>query len=176
MEVIDVTAVNVEVDVVASVLETAGTRGALNATAEEVVEELGGETVTTGWTVVVTVELTMHPTPEHEYPVMQHPPPAALGQLMSPAGQLDTCPPHICPSPQHPTSPAPELVMTWQVDPEGQQLFGRLIEVQTTVLPGHWNARCSREKLSLGDLSSRALRDWPLRFSKVWRAKGAWNG
>jgi len=132
--------------------------------------------VTTGWTVVTTVELTTQPTPEHVYPETQHPPPAALGQLVSPAGQPDTCPPHICPSPQHPTSPDPELVMSWQIDPMGQQLFGRLIELQMTVLPGHLKSRWSREKISSGVLSIRALRGWPCKCSNVWRANGACNG
>ena len=42
MEVTDVTAVIVEVDVVASVLVTAGTKGALATPDDEVVELLGG--------------------------------------------------------------------------------------------------------------------------------------
>ena len=112
MEVTDVTAVIVEMDVVASVLVIAGTKGALATGDDEVVELLGGWKVTTGWTVVTMVELRMQPTPEHVYPETQHPPPAALGQVVSPAGQPDTCPPHVCPSPQHPTSPDPELVMS----------------------------------------------------------------
>lgn len=99
VEVTDVTAVNVEVDVVGSVLVVTGTTGMLRIPDGSVemlaMEELGGETVTTGWTVVVTVELTMQPTPAHAYPAIQHPPPEAPGQLVSPDGQAATSPSHV---------------------------------------------------------------------------------
>lgn len=168
VKVTDVTAVNVEVEVVASVLVVTGTTGMMGIPDGSVeilgMDVLDGETVTTGWTVVVTVELTMHPSPAHVYPGIQHPPPEEPGQLVSPEGQAATPPSHVWPSPQHPTSPEPVSVMSWQIEPLGQQLLGRLMEAQTFVSPGHWKSRFSRENVFLGDLSRRG---WLMGFSTV---------
>jgi len=179
--IVDVTSVKVEKDVTASVFEVDWDAGGTTGAGAWVVEEglgvlLGGDAVTTGWMVVIAVELATQPTLAHAYPATQHPPPALSGQLIFPSGQPATSPPQFCPSPQHPTSPCPESVIDWQVEPFGQQLFGRFMEVQAVVPPGHENARWSREKISRGDFRRRPASGRALPCWLPWRANGACSG
>lgn len=104
------------------------------------------------------------PTPAHVYPGTQHPPPALPGQLKSSLGHPATFDPQVSPTPQQPTSPDPESGIDWQVEPLGQQLFGRLMDVQAVVSPGQENARGWRGEVSRGDLRKRPRTGWGLRF------------
>ena len=66
--------------------------------------------------------------------------------------------------------------MIWQLDPVEQQLFGRLIEVQGVVSPGHEKSRGSRGEIFRDDLRKRLESRWALRCWLLWRAKAACNG
>ena len=103
--------------------------------------------------------VNLQPTLSQTLPGMQQPPPKLSGHAVSPAGQPDTVLPQTCPLSQQPTSPNPASVVIWQTRPVAQQLFGRLIEVQADVPPGHAKSRVSRAKIASGDRSRRLKRD-----------------
>lgn len=52
------------------------------------------------------------PISTHAYPGIQQPPPGLFGQLVYPASHVVTLPEHVCPCPQHPTSPRPVSVIS----------------------------------------------------------------
>ena len=116
------------------------------------------------------------PTLSQTLPGMQHPPPKLSGQSISSSGQPDTSSPQTCPGLQHPTSPSPVSVVSWQTRPAAQQLYGRFIEAQSLVPPGHEKLRVSRAKIASGDRSRRLKRGWVSSLRSVCREKGACSG
>ncbi len=116
------------------------------------------------------------PTLSQTLPGMQHPPPKLSGQSESPSGQPDTSSPQTSPGLQQPTSPSPVSVVSWQTRPAAQQVFGRFIEAQSLVPPGHEKLRVSRARIAPGDRSRRVKRGRVSSLRLVCREKGACSG
>lgn len=89
--------------------------------------------------LILPVKGRVHSQPisTHAYPGIQQPPPGLFGQLVYPASHVVTLPEHVCPCPQHPTSPSPVSVISSHVSPFAQQLFGRPTLWQVDVPAGH---------------------------------------
>ncbi|KNG43928.1 u3 small nucleolar ribonucleoprotein mpp10 [Stemphylium lycopersici] len=99
-----------------------------------------------GWIYGVDLQ----PTPWHLKPGRQHPPFDDPGQLVYPLASSQLTPPaQVCPSGQHPTSPASELPeMVIQLLPVPQHTSGAPIPSQLLVPSGHWNWRFNKTSLT----------------------------